>query len=123
VNARAQVTLSDLSEDCDGSIGADKIRTGPITDQGWVTTRDHMPDLAYLPYLLTGQYYYLEEMQYQAAFIVGWKIGGVTETYSYRGRDQLVISMTLNFAARPGLPHTFLCCIPVSRWFSREGLF
>ena len=83
VNARAQVTLSDLSEDCDGNIGADKIRTGPITDQGWVTTRDHMPDLAYLPYLWTGQYYYLEEMQYQAAFIVGWKIGCVTQAYSY----------------------------------------
>jgi hypothetical protein len=83
VNARVQVTLSDLSEDCDGAIGADKIKTGPIGNEGWATTRDHMPDLAYLPYLLTGQHYYLEEIQYQAAFIIGWKIGCITPAYSY----------------------------------------
>lgn len=83
VNARVQVTLSELPEDCDGAIGADKIKTGPISDQRWVITRDHMPDLAYLPYLMTGQYYYLEELQYQAAFIVGWKIGCISNEYSY----------------------------------------
>lgn len=83
VNARKEVTLSDLSEDCSGETGKDKILTGHIDGEGWETSRDHMPDLGYLPYLMTGEYYYLEEIQYQAAFIVGWKIGCVSAAYAY----------------------------------------
>jgi hypothetical protein len=77
VNARRTVSLWDLGpgSDCGEAYRRDRINTGAITGDGWQTTRDHMPDTAYLAYLLTGRYYYLEELQYLAAFIVAHKIG------------------------------------------------
>ena len=77
VNARRTVSLWDLGpdSDCGEAYRRDRIHTGPISADGWQTTRDHMPDTAYLAYLLTGRYYYLEELQYLAAFIVAHKIG------------------------------------------------
>jgi len=82
VNARRRVTLSDLSMNCDPGIGPDQIRTRPINDEGWATSRDHMPDVAYIPYLISGEYYYLESLQLQAAFIVAWKQGCAQESYN-----------------------------------------
>lgn len=87
VNARERVTLSDLSETCSEGAAADNIQTGPIQENGWVTTRDHMPDVAYIPYLFSGRYYYLEALQLQAAFIVGWKLGCTEEAYNRQGEE------------------------------------
>jgi hypothetical protein len=87
VNARSRVTLSDLSQTCSDGIGADRINTGAIDEEGWITTRDHMPDVAYLPYLFSGRYYYLESLQLQAAFIVGWKLGCTEESYNRQGDE------------------------------------
>lgn len=87
VNARKRITLSDLPQTCAGGLGADEIKTGPMDGQGWVVTRDHMPDVAYMPYLFTGQYYYLESLQLQAAFIVGWKLGCTEESYNRQGDE------------------------------------
>jgi hypothetical protein len=87
VNARKNVTLGDLTLRCTDSLGADEIKTGPIHDDGWVTTRDHMPDVAYIPYLFSGQFYYLESLQMQAAFIVGWKLGCSEEAYNRQGSE------------------------------------
>ncbi len=80
VNARRTVSLSDLGTDtdCGEAYRPDRIHTGIATSDGWETTRDHMPDTAYLAYLLTGRFYYLEELQYQAAFIIAHKIGCYT---------------------------------------------
>jgi 4-amino-4-deoxy-L-arabinose transferase-like glycosyltransferase len=77
INARRTVSLWDLSpsSDCGAPYRADRINTGPVSSDGWVTTRDHMPETAYLAYLLTGRYYYLEELQYLAAFIVAHRTG------------------------------------------------
>jgi hypothetical protein len=85
VNARRTVSLWDLGADtdCGDAYRADRIETGVTGDHGWPTTRDHMPDTAYLAYLLTGRYYYLEELQYQAAFIVAHKIGCYTTDAGY----------------------------------------
>ncbi len=87
VNARKRVTLSDLSMDCYPGIGPDQILTGPINGEGWATSRDHMPDVAYIPYLISGEYYYLESLQLQAAFIVGWKLGCAEESYNRQGEE------------------------------------
>ena len=87
VNARKRVTVSDLSMNCDPEIGPDQIRTGPINDEGWATSRDHMPDVANIPYLFSGEYYYLESLQLQAAFIVGWKQGCAQESYNRQGEE------------------------------------
>ena len=86
VNARQRVTLSDLSETCSEG-GADNIQIGPVQETGWITTRDHMPDVAYIPYLFSGRYYYLEALQMQAAFIVGWKLGCTEESYNRQGKE------------------------------------
>jgi len=77
VNARQQVTLSDLTPNQCGNDAPDDISLGRITTDGWGghLSRGHIPDVAYIPYLFSGQYYYLEELQYEAAYIVGNKIG------------------------------------------------
>jgi hypothetical protein len=82
INARRAVELDDISadtaSDCGSQWAADKINTGKITDDGmgyYNLTRTHIPAGPYTPYLLTGQYYYLEELQYEAAYIVGFKQG------------------------------------------------
>jgi hypothetical protein len=90
VNARKRVTLGDLPQTCSGGLGADEIKTGAIDRQGWATTRDHMPDVAYIPYLFSGQYYYLESLQLQAAFIVGWKLGCTEESYNRQGDEGFI---------------------------------
>ncbi len=87
VNARERVTLSDLSQICSEGSTVDNISTGPIHETGWITTRDHMPDVAYIPYLFSGRYYYLEALQLQAAFVVGWKLGCTEESYNRQGRE------------------------------------
>src|SRR5882724_482899 len=85
VNARRTVSLWDLSprSDCGQRYERDRIRTGPISDDQWRTSRDHMPDTSYLAYLLTGRYYYLEELQYVAAFIVAHRTGCYSDVYAY----------------------------------------
>lgn len=85
VNARKTETLSDLSFSCGAQYAADEIITGSASLDGWDVKRDHMPDLAYVPYLTTGRYYYLEELQYQAAYIVGHKPGCYSQLYNRQG--------------------------------------
>jgi hypothetical protein len=82
INARRAVELDDISantgNDCGSQWAADKINTGKISDDGmgyYNLTRTHIPPGPYTPYLLTGEYYYLEELQYEAAYIVGFKQG------------------------------------------------
>jgi hypothetical protein len=87
VNARKRVTLGDLPQTCSGGLGQDEIKTGPMDGEGWATTRDHMPDVAYIPYLFSGQYYYLESLQLQAAYIVGFKLGCTEESYNRQGEE------------------------------------
>lgn len=90
VNARKRVTLSDLAQSCAGGLGPDEIKAGPIDSEGWATTRDHMPDVAYIPYLFSGEYYYLESLQLQAAFIVAWKVGCTEESYNRQADEGFI---------------------------------
>jgi hypothetical protein len=85
VNARRTVSLWDLSQssDCGNQYRADRINTGAVSGDGWVTSRDHMPEPAYLAYLLTGRYFYLEELQYLAAFIVAHRTGCYSNSDAY----------------------------------------
>jgi hypothetical protein len=39
---------------------------------GWQLDTAHQPSLSYLPYLLTGSRYHLENLQAQAAYVMGW---------------------------------------------------
>lgn len=56
-----------------------------LPNTGWQYDVAHDPTLAYVPYLLTGDPYYLEEIQFQAQWDIGWE---------YYQREQ------------PGIPHT-----------------
>ena len=37
----------------------------------WTLDRAHQPSLAYIPYLMTGDLYYLEEMHFWASYDLG----------------------------------------------------
>jgi hypothetical protein len=79
INARQQATLS-LSNWRPGCTGEERdvIRLpGEPSVSGWGFAQDtsHAPDYAYIPYTLTGKYYYLEQLQMNAAWSVGWYIG------------------------------------------------
>ena len=91
VNARRTMTLSELNfntASCGSAYASDMINTGPISDDGWGgynLGRHHMPDVGYVPYLLTGRYYYLELMQLQAGYTVAWRSGCYGESYQRQG--------------------------------------
>ncbi len=55
---------------------------GDLTTDGWEVDLAHQPSLAYVPYLITGDLYYLEEMHFWACFDLGASNG------SYRGGSQ-----------------------------------
>lgn len=84
VNARKLINLSVISDEnkCPQQ-AEDKINTLQRGNGGWCNRYEapfdtsHMPDVAYVPYLISGRFYYLEELLMQAAFVVGHK----TELY------------------------------------------
>jgi hypothetical protein len=92
INARRTVASSELASDpaeCGGHT-EDKIRTGVVTDDGmgfYNRARHHIPDVAYVPYLLTGRYYYLEGLQFEAAYILSYKQGCYGENWERHGED------------------------------------
>ncbi len=56
---------------------------GDLTDP-WTVELPHQPSLAYIPYLMTGDLYYLEEMQFWACFDLGasnWQYRGGTKCW------------------------------------------
>ena len=85
VNARKTVSLRELSLTCGSAYTADEIHTGNITTEAGAITRSHMPDVAYVPYLMTGRYYYLEELQYWAAYSVANRTGCYGEAWMRQG--------------------------------------
>jgi len=95
VNARQQVTLmvSNWHPGCAGE-AADNINVGsPLKYGGWPSLdTSHMPDWGYIPYTLTGKYYYLEQMQMQAAYILGFYTGCYDLANGYYRQGTLAIS-------------------------------
>jgi RTX calcium-binding nonapeptide repeat (4 copies) len=52
--------------------GGDLLPTAHQNVAGWRIDTAHQPAVTYLPYLLTGSHYYLENLQAQAAYDLGW---------------------------------------------------
>lgn len=50
---------------------------GPTTSGGWIADMAHHPAMVYLPYLLSGDWYYLEEQQFWAAYALASIAPGV----------------------------------------------
>jgi hypothetical protein len=85
IDARQTVTLTDLTDVTAGTYAADKINTGTINGDGWGISIAHYPSFAFLAYLLTGRYWYMEETQYSGAYIAGNKVGGFGSDYARQG--------------------------------------
>ena len=51
----------------------DEIRpVGPIAENVWNADQQHQPSFAYVPYLITGDWYFLEEMYFWSAWNLAW---------------------------------------------------
>jgi len=78
INAREQVTLAlfDWHPGCYGE-ASDDINTGGTLSYGNWPSLDtsHLPDFGFIPYTLTGKYYYLEQEEMEAAYAVGYRTG------------------------------------------------
>jgi hypothetical protein len=77
INARKSVSLSpsSLTVNCGGASSGDLINTGTITTDNWAVDGSHQPDTGYVSYLMTGRYYYLEQLQLEAAYNLGLTLG------------------------------------------------
>jgi hypothetical protein len=65
---------------------ADKIKVvGPMTSGGWAGDGAHQPDAFSVPYTLTGDYWYLEQMQLWAGFSAARYNGAANTATSGRG--------------------------------------
>ena len=113
VNARPQVTLMTYiwQPGCSGD-AADRINAGSsLKSGGWPSLdSSHLPEWGYIPYTLTGKYYYLEQLQMEAAYILGFYTGcfDLRNDYFRQGsqallnravRDQAWAIRTVAFAA------------------------
>jgi hypothetical protein len=85
IDARETVTLTDLAAVSGGTYAANKINTGTINADGWGISIAHYPSFAFLAYLSTGRYWYMEETQYSGAYIAGNKTGGFGGDYARQG--------------------------------------
>src|SRR5262249_32432417 len=50
------------------TLGADALPTPYSPGGGWTPDGSHTPSLTYVPYLVTGSHYYLDELQAQASY-------------------------------------------------------
>ena len=86
MNARKLQTLTELNAECNDPIGDDIIRLGTVSYDGWgIVERDHMVEVSYIPYLMTGRYYYLEELHFWAAYVIAHKLGCYDENWTRQG--------------------------------------
>jgi len=89
INSRQYETLnlSNLWNYSCNNNGPDLIGTAvPSDGSGWYVfpgDTSHMADFAYVPYTLTGKYYYLEHELLEAGFIAGHGIGCYSQTAAY----------------------------------------
>ncbi len=93
INARQQVPLllsqwnagtGSSNNQCTGGAG-DDIRAGAaLSYGGWQALgTSHLPDFAYIPYTLTGKYYYLEQEMMEDGYVAGFYTGCYNLSQSY----------------------------------------
>ncbi|MCX7745338.1 MAG: right-handed parallel beta-helix repeat-containing protein [Clostridia bacterium] len=68
IDDRPTIDLSDLAYEWTRPEDKLPAAVGNASTGGWTVDRAHQPSLAYVPYLMTGDYYYLEEMYFWAAY-------------------------------------------------------
>jgi hypothetical protein len=99
INARQQVTLqlTNWHPGCAGE-GVDNINAGSALSYGGWPALDtsHLPDFAFVPYSLTGKYYYLEQEEMEAGYVAGFRVGCYSLSNNwwrqgYLGLDELLV--------------------------------
>ncbi|MGI6656356.1 MAG: hypothetical protein ACOX5Z_05965 [Desulfobulbus sp.] len=78
IDARPKVQLWYPKDDMPAPLG-----DIPNDPNNWNPDRAHQPSLAYIPYLLTGEHYYMEEMMFWASFDLGYTL------YARNGNGQV----------------------------------
>jgi hypothetical protein len=82
INARPMENLgigpgNDFNDNCSGA-NTKTLNLGTVTTDGWdVDGMDpsHWPEFGFVPYLVTGKYYYMEETEFAGAYMTGWGHG------------------------------------------------
>ena len=106
INARQYATLNLANAwniSCNSN-GADVIATSlPGDGSGWYSVpgdTSHLPDFAYIPYTLTGKYFYLEQEMLEAGFAAGHGVGCYSAQYGYdrQGHYGMLYSTTRELA-------------------------
>jgi len=88
INARQQLALASYPSQCAGEGPDDpgNVRsTSNWQGQNNVQDTSHMPDFGYIPYTLTGKYYYYEQLQLQAHYHLAHNTACTTLTASRQG--------------------------------------
>ena len=81
INSRPTVRLWDLKSGIPSPVG--EIPNNP---NSWNPDRNHQPSAVYLPYLITGEHFYMEELSYWASYNAGyssWARDGNGDTFKY----------------------------------------
>jgi hypothetical protein len=106
INARQYATLNLANAwniSCNSN-GADVIASSlPGDGSGWYSVpgdTSHLPDFAYVPYTLTGKYFYLEQEMLEAGFAAGHGVGCYSAQYGYdrQGHYGMLYSTTRELA-------------------------
>lgn len=81
IDARPTIYSPDFTNG--GTSAGDKITpVGTMTQNGWTPEIAHYPATSYIPYLITGDWYFLEEMYFQAA----WQLANGQQDTTFNGR-------------------------------------
>ncbi len=89
INARPTATLSATSDTT--ANGEDRIHRGTVTKDGWnQLDTSHFSDACYTAYLFSGQYFYLECLQMEAAYRLGFKLSGWNSNFARPGEVGLI---------------------------------
>lgn len=86
IDSRTNITLQGWAYTCPTMIGNK-------TTNNWAPDRAHQSGAVYIPYLLTGEHYYLEELHFWASFNIAFNVykrngGGALQDFSSYFSDQ-----------------------------------
>ncbi|MFO1056662.1 MAG: right-handed parallel beta-helix repeat-containing protein [Dongiaceae bacterium] len=81
--------------------GAGSIPTAYAPGGGWQPDGSHVPSLSYVPYLVTGSHYYLDELQSQASWEIAQLVPGyrTIDSANYDAREQAWLLRDIGDAA------------------------
>jgi len=88
INARPTSQFSGIF---DSGTSIDRIQRGSVSSDGWTEMgSSHHSDSCYTAYLFSGHYYYLECLQMDANFRIGWQLSGWNSHFARPGNEGLL---------------------------------